>query len=209
MKKLLLTIMIASLLALPFGTVALAENQESPASAQELNYVPGEVPAQTDALESMTPAIHAAVLSMLNQNASSFDCGNELLAWETLYNMLSLYGQMDDRAEYQDGLLVLPSETVMDYTACLLSEPAVLAQPPHDLADRMVYDAASDSFLLSCGDDSLAESQLHSVTRENGSLHITGSLVYLVDNSDLVSFQAVLSPRDNMFGYTISSLELL
>ena len=32
---------------------------------------------------------------------------------------------------------------------------------------------------------------------------------YLVDGSDLAQFQATLQPRDNMFGYTITALELL
>ena len=38
---------------------------------------------------------------------------------------------------------------------------------------------------------------------------LTGSLSYLVDGSDLAQFQATLQPRDNMFGYTITSLVLV
>lgn len=210
MKKILLTAMIASLLVFPFGTVALAETQEaSAAPTDQACYVPGEVPAETGAVESMAPAIHAVILSMLNHDAAVFDGRDESVSWEALYNMLSLYGQMDDRSEYRGETLVLQSETVRDYAAALSSGSMALEQLPASLADRMRYQKASDSLLLTCGNDSLAEAQLGSVVKVNGSLHVTGSLVYLVDGSDLASFQATLAPQDNMFGYTITSLALL
>lgn len=210
MKKMLLTVMIASLLVFPFETVALAETQEASAvQTEELYYVPGEVPAETGAVESMTPAIHAVILAMVNHDASVFDGQDESVSWEALYNMLSLYGQMDDRSEYQGETLVLQSETARDYAAALLSGSMALEDLPASLSDRMRYQKASDSLLLTCGNDSLAEAQLESAVKVNGSLHVTGSLVYLVDGSDLASFQATLAPRDNMFGYTITSLELL
>lgn len=210
MKKMLLTVIIASLLVFPFGTVALAENQEvSAVQTEEPCYVPGAVPAETGAVESMTPAIHAVILSLVNHDSTVFDGQDESVSWEALYNMLSLYGQMDDRSEYQGENLVLPMETARDYAAALLPGSVALEELPASLSDRMRYQKSSDSLLLACGSDSLAEPQLGSVVKVNGSLLITGSLIYLVDGSGLADFQATLAPRDNMFGYTITSLELL
>ena len=49
-------------------------------------------------MESMSPALHALVLAMLNHDVKHFDLENSSLTWEGLYNMLSLYGQMDTRS---------------------------------------------------------------------------------------------------------------
>ena len=80
MKKLLLTAMIATLLIVPLQGVAMAENQEavSPETtvSQDSAFVPGEVPAQTDAVQSMTPAIHAMILAMFHHYLSQFDYSN-------------------------------------------------------------------------------------------------------------------------------------
>ena len=188
MKKFLLTGLIAALLILPLGNVALAESQEaSQPESQGEEYVPGGVPAQTGALESMEPALHAVLMAMLNHDAASFDTSDTALAWESLYNMLSLYGQLDDRSQYQGEDLLVPSEF---------------------LTDRLTCDAASDSYLVVCGNDSLAEIQIRSTQNSGGTLSVTGDLVYLVDGSSLAQFQAVLSPQDNMFGYAVTQLSL-
>lgn len=93
MKKLLLTTIIASLLILPFGTVAMADMTEAPdTQAEQLDYAPGNVPAETGALDSMTPALHAAILAMSIWAKGSWISPTPVAAWETLYNMLSLYG---------------------------------------------------------------------------------------------------------------------
>ena len=209
MKKLLLTALIASLLILPFGTVAMADMAEAPGSqAEQLDYAPGNVPAETGALDSMTPALHAAILAMVNLGQRELDLSHPVAAWETLYNMLSLYGQMDDRSEYLDEELVLPSETVMDYASALLTGAAPLGPIPEALSDRIRYDEGLDSYLLACGDDSLAEIQLASVRESGGSLSVDGSLVYLVDGSPLAQFHAQFARQDNMFGYVITNLTL-
>ena len=164
MKKLLLTTIIASLLILPFGTVAMADMTEAPdTQAEQLDYAPGNVPAETGALDSMTPALHAAILAMVNLGQRELDLSDPVAAWETLYNMLSLYRQMDDRSEYLDEELVLPSETVMDYASALFTGTAPLSPIPEALSDRIRYDGKLDSYLLTCGDDSLAEIQLTSM----------------------------------------------
>lgn len=214
MKKLLLTAMIATLLIVPFQGVAMAENQETLSSettvSQDSGFVPGEVPAQTDAVQSMTPAVHAMILAMFHYNLTQFDYSNPQLGWETLYNMLSLYGQMDERSEYLNEQLVLPVETARDFSSAIFSSFDQLGALPADLSDRMVYDAEVDSYLVTCGSDTLAEIHLsNSSEAADGTLTLTGTLSYLVDGSDLAQFQATLQPRDNMFGYTITALELV
>ena len=213
MKKLLLTTMIAAMLLIPLEGVAMANNQEagSPdtATVQEGGFVPGEVPAQTGAAQSMTPAVHAMILAMFHHGLTEFDFSDTELGWETLYNMLSLYGQMDERSDYVDEQLVLPVETVMDFSAAIYPSFSALGTLPADLSDRMVYDPEVDGYLVTCGNDSLAEIQLSdSQVGADGSLTLSGTLVYLVDGTALAQFHAVLQPRDNMFGYTIAALEL-
>ena len=221
MKKILLTAMLAAVLVLPMEGVALANTPETSSSevtapvsdtvqVQEgTDYVPGDVPAQTGALEAMTPAIHGAILATLHHDLAQFDFSNTQLGWETLYNMLSLYGQMDERSEYVGEDLVMPVETVMDFSAALFPSFDALGTIPQELADRMTYRSEIDSYRLVCGNDSLAQIQLDSSQREGSGLVLTGSLVYEVEDTSLVRFQAVLQPRDNMFGYTITSLELV
>ena len=213
MKKFILTTMIAALLVLPLEGVALAQSPEIPLSdapvMEEMDFTHGAVPAQTNALDSMTPAIHGVILAMLHQEQTQFQPSDPLTGWEALYNMLSLYGQMDDRADWAEEEMILPPETVMDYSAALVPNPEDLGELPEDLSDRIVYDGEADGFRLTCGSDSLAQVELASAQATDHGLELSGSLVYLVDGTDLAHFQAVLQPADNLFGYTILSLELL
>ena len=212
MKKLLLTVMIAALLVMPLEGAALAQTPEASApaeTAQEVDFDPGCVPAETDAASSMTPALHAVVLAMLHQEQTRFSPQDGGLVWESLYNMLSLYGQLDERSSYVDGDLILPMETVQDFSSALTSSLEDLGALPEDLADRMAYASEIDGYRLTCGDDSLAQIRLESSGVNGRSLELTGALVYLVDGTDLASFRVTLQPSDNLFGYTIAALELL
>ena len=211
MKKCFLTMMIAALLILPLESVAVAKTPSATSpetSAQGEAYVPGDVPAQIGAAESMTPALHAMVMAMVSHGITAYDPADPQVGWETLYNMLSLYGQLDERSEYVGEDLLLPRETVQDYAAALPMSVA-LGDLPDDLSDRMIYDASSDSYRVVCGNDSLAEIQLNQTVQTNGTLRLDGRLVYVVDGSSLAQFQAVLQPTDRMFGYVITSMELL
>ena len=213
MKKYLLAVLAAFLLMAPLqGVLVQAQEavpaQESAVEAQE-GYRPGDSPAQSGAAESMTPAIHAVVLAMLHYDAAVFDGAQTEMSWEALYNMLSLYGQMDERSDYIGENLVLPAETVMDFAAAVMPEISGLDGLPETLSDRMVYDSEIDSYLVTCGSDSLAQIQVEEQSYQDGALHLSGALVYLVDGSRLTGFRAVLTPRDNMFGYTLTRLELV
>ena len=62
-KKILTAALVTSMLILPVSSVGPAGSVEAPASAQTQGYLPGDVPAETDAAESMSPALHALVLA--------------------------------------------------------------------------------------------------------------------------------------------------
>lgn len=208
MKKLLLTALITSLLILPFGGTALAVPEEAAAPVPVNEYLPGRVPARTDAAEAMSPALHAVILAMMNQEASRFRSSDSLLAWESLYNFLSLYGQMDNRGELEDDVLLLPEETAWDYAAALDLNLEQMGGLPAGILDRLGYNNVSRCYEVTPGDDGLSQIQVRSVTPAASGLRLTGTLVYAPDGRDLVRFQATLQPRDNMFGYALTGLSL-
>ena len=214
MKKILLFIMTALLLLAPIA--AFAAEQTDPAAAPQpplSEEVPGPGPGSVPAGEDFTTAVdlslHAVILALLNHDAVRFDPADPVLAWESLYNMLSFYGQLDDRSEYRDGRLLIFSETVYDYAASVIPDFSILDELPPFLADRMEFSAEDDAFLVTCGTDSLSEIRATSAVLTGGQRLLTGSLIYLVDGSDLVQFRAVLEPADNMFGFTLSGIELI
>lgn len=206
LKKLLTAALVTSMLILPVSSVGPTGAGEAPASVQAQDYLPGDVPAETDAAESMSPALHALLLAMLNHDAGSFDFSDRALTWEGLYNMLSLYGQMDSRSVTEQGELFLPEETVLDYAAVLDIDLDALGDPPAAIRDRLNYDNVSRSYVVVCGTDNLAQIRVDSVTPSGGSYVLTGALVYEVENETLVRFQATLQPQDNMFGFVVSDL---
>ena len=208
MKKILTAALAAALLIVPFSAAAAPDQVELPLPPAA-NYVPGTAPAEVTVAEAMTPAVHAAMLAMLNHQVNSFAAEDTSLTWETLYNMLSMYGQLDDRAEYQGENLLIPAETVLDYAAALLPDVEALGQLPETLADRMTYDAASDSYLVVCGNDEMAEVSLQSAPLAHGRLLLTGALVSVEDGSALVRFQAVVKRADNLLGCELISMDLL
>ena len=156
----------------------------------------------------MSPVLHAMLLAMLNHDVKSFNLGGEL-AWEGLYNMLSLYGQLDSRCDEKNGELYLPEETVRDYAAALDADLEALGELPAGLRDRMNYDNVSCCYLLVCGEDDQVQVRTDSLRTEGTALLLSGALVDEVEGETLVRFQAVLQPRDNMFGYAVSALSIL
>lgn len=209
LKKLLAAALIASMLILPVSSVGPANPAEASAPEAAQGYLPGDVPAETDVMESMSPALHALVLAMLNHDATQFDFENSSLTWEGLYNMLSLYGQLDSRCDEKNGELFLPEETVRDYAAALDAGIEALGELPAGLRDRMNYDNVSRCYVLICGEDDQVQVRADSIQREGAALVLSGSLVDEVEGEALVEFQAVLRPRDNMFGYAVSALSII
>lgn len=210
MKKTLLTAFVASLLLLPLGNTALADYEEAPAQAPALSqdYLPGDMPAGMSATDSMAPALHGVILAMMNHEVQSLDFDNAELAWECLYNMLSLYGQLDSRSEMQDGLLLFPTETVQDYAAALNLSLEDLPPLPQELTDRLTFDPVSGVYQAVCGCDDLSQLQVRQVYSSADGLQLTGALVYVVEDMDLIQFQATLQYRDSMFGFAITELTM-
>ena len=209
MKKILMTALVASMMLVPFGAAAAVDQVEIPAPPQQMEFVPGTTPAEDSLTDVMSPAIHAAVLAMMNHQVSGFDTGDTALSWEGLYNILSMYGQLDERVEYQGAeSLLIPAETVADYAAALLPGMELEALP-ESLADRMTYDAASDSYLVVCGNAEMTEMVLTSAPLADGQILLTGSLVAVEDGSHLAEVQAVMDRADNLLGCELVSLALV
>lgn len=206
MKKTMLTLLIVSLFILPAGAAALSGQGE--VSDQGMQYVPGSVPAGTGMAETMTPALHGMVLAMLNRNVSAFDPDDSELAWESLYNMLSLYGQLDSRAQEEDEVLTVPVETAADYSAALNLSLQKLGSCPASLADRLRCNKGEGVYTLACGSDDLAQLRLLDVQPLRGGVQVSGALVYLVDGTELARFQAEIQPQDTMFGCAVTALTL-
>lgn len=207
-KRLLTAALITSMLILPVNSAGPTGQEEASPSAQAQDYLPGDVPAQTGAAESMSPVLHAMLLAMLNHDVSSFDLSDGELAWEGLYNMLSLYGQLDSRCDEKNGELFLPEETVRDYAAALDAGFEALGDLPAGLRDRMNYDNVSRCYLIICGADDQVQIQANSLRVEGTATVFSGALVDEVEGDTLVRFQAVLQPRDNMFGFAVSALSI-
>ena len=209
MKKLLLTALIAAMMALPLGTVAMADDKPLAESPAELEvYVPGEAPAQ-NSVQFMNPALHAVLLAMENHNAPSFTTDDPLMSWEMLYNLLSMYGQMDDRAFYDGELLVLPAETVMDFSAALFDAPLSPDTLPAELSDRITYQADADEYHLFCGSDDLSEVVITNIHDLGSALAVSGKLMFVAEEMELASFSATLAVADNLFGYTLAGLDVI
>lgn len=208
MKKISMALLISLVLLLPAGGTALAGHAEAPAPGEVREFLPGSVPAETGPAESMSPALHALVLACLDQEAVRFDLDDRNLAWEGLYIMLSLYGQMDSRSVTEEGELFLPEETVQDYAAALDLDLEELGEPPAAIQDRLDYDSASRCFVVVCGSDDLARIQVDSAPAPGGGLSLAGALVYEAEDQILARFQAELQPRDNMFGYAITAMDV-
>lgn len=208
MKKFLLTAVIASMLIVPLGNTALAGHEEAPAPVQVQEFLPGDVPAETGAAETMLPAVHGLVLALLNHDARVLDLSDGTLAWEGLYNMLSLYGQLDSRTSSDNGELFLPEETVRDYAAALELDVDSLPPLPAELRDRINYDNVSRCYVLFRGEDDQARLQLDSAVSGQSGLVLTGALIYEVDGQVLTRFQATLQSQDSMFGFSIRALTI-
>lgn len=207
-KKLAAAALIASMLVLPVNSVGPVPTEGASSPEQGQDYLPGDVPAETDAAESMSPAFHALVLAMLNHDVTRFSFEDHTLTWEGLYNMLSLYGQLDSRSSSDNGELFLPEETVQDYASALKVDVDALPPLPAELRDRINYDNVSRCYVIFRGEDDQARIQVDDACRAGGVLILTGSLVYEVDGQVLTQFQATLQPQDNMFGYAVTSLSL-
>lgn len=209
MKKFLVSFTLVAALLCSMSGLVYADSVTDLQERAGMDFVHGTVPAQSAAMDSMIPPVNAMVLSMLEHDLA-YDENSDVFVWNSLYYMISLYGQMDSRAELTDDSLILPSETVCDYAAALFTNYSGLPALPAALSDFVTYNADSDSYVLARGDAGLSETRIDAVTDLGGGVsQVSGALVALEDNSVLCRFTATLTANDSMFGCSISGLNIL
>ena len=109
MKKRILSLTLVFLLTVGMGSAAFAQAMQEPPANVSAEEIWREAPAQTSLSQSMYPAVHALVMAM-TENHLEYDPENSEFLWTTLYYMLSLYGERDQRAELTDEALFFPGE---------------------------------------------------------------------------------------------------
>ncbi len=180
----------------------LSTQVEAPLTDELNGYRDGDVPAGLSAVDAITPPVSALVLCMLEMGLD-YDQSDDSFYWSGLYYMLSLYGQMDSRAQFTDDTLILPAEAVADYAAALYAEFDGLPALPDEMAERIVlvdgeyYLARGDAGQLTCDITSTA-------SQADGTVLASGSMVSAVDGSAVCTFTVKLQPNNSMFGYAIS-----
>ncbi len=168
----------------------------------ELNpYRDGDVPAGLSAVDAITPPVSALVLCMLELGLD-YDQSDDSFYWSGLYYMLSLYGQMDSRAQFTDDTLILPPEAVADYAAALFAEFDGLPALPESMAERIQL--IDGEYHLARGDAGQLTCEITStVSQTDGTVLAYGDMVSAVDGSAVCTFTVKLQPNDSMFGYAI------
>jgi len=208
MKRVVLSLLLA-LSLLTVSGFSLAEEVQGPltsAGAEEAVFIPGSVPAESEAMTGMIAPVNAVVMCMV-ENDMAYDRTDGLFLWRSVYYMLSLYGEMDQRAELTGDTLIAPSEMVQDYAGAMFGSMPAL---PQGVDKRLSYDEKSDSYLLARGDAGQSETVFTSVTvRADGLVELSGAMRALDDGSEIAAFSALLTPKDNMFGYEICQLDIL
>ncbi len=164
-------------------------------------YRDGDVPAGLAVVDCITPPVSALVLCMLELDLD-YDQQDDSFYWSGLYYMLSLYGQMDSRAQLTDDTLILPAETVADYAAALFADFSGLPTLPDELAERIQL--IDGEYHLARGDAGQLTCDITSTTSQtDGSVLASGSMISAVDGSTVCTFTVKLQPNDSMFGYAI------
>ncbi len=164
-------------------------------------YRDGDVPAVSTVVDSITPPVSALVLCMLELDLD-YDQKDESFYWNGLYYMLSLYGQMDSRADLTDDTLILPAEAVADYAAALYADFSGLPTLPEELVDRISCE--NGNYYLARGDAGQLTTLISSTdTQSSGNLLVSGSLISSASGDTVCTFLVELQPNDSMFGYAI------
>ena len=186
MKKLILSLTLIALLTASLGGVAFAQSQQEPLPEVTTETAQGSAPAQAHL---------------------DYDPEDPEFLWTSLYYMLSLYGEMDERSELTDDTLILPSEVVQDYAAALYPDVATLPEIPAPISERISYRASDGAYRLARGDEGLSQVTVEPpIYLSSGAVVMNGALESLEDGSALRKFQVTLAARDCMFGYIITDL---
>ncbi len=206
-KKLVSALMIVAMLC-SLGGLAYADNVKDLRHRDGVEFISGTVPAESAELEGMIPPVNALVMSML-EHGLPYDESSDVFLWNSVYYMISLYGQMDSRAQLTDDRLILPGETVADYAAALFFNYSGLPELPEQMKDRVTYNAAMDTYSLARGDAGLSETQILQIRyMANGGVEVFGAVISLADEQIMCTFTADLYPNNSMFGYSIAGLNI-
>lgn len=158
MKKWMIALMMAALLIVPMGGIAYARRRGS-ARRPGCRGIHTRRRARPERhMDAMVAPVNALVMCMVEQGLAYND-QDDVFLWNSLYYMLSLCGQMDERAELTDDMLILPAETVADYAGALFSNFDGLPALPREMNGRVSYDWQNDTFRLARGDAGLTETR--------------------------------------------------
>lgn len=216
MKKLIPLLLAVCLLVTPMMGKVSADDHDhaiSPelfqqSAEQDMIFPAGSVPADSALLDGIQLPIHALVLSM-TEHEENYDIQSPDFVWDGLYYALSMYGQADDRAQLTQDALLLPSESVHDFSRALFARLEVLPAIPAQLTDFISYESTTDTYRLSLGDFAQTQPQLGEPTpQSDGSFILDGTLTALEDGSPLCSFRVTLLENDTMFGFSILDVSL-
>jgi len=216
MKNRISLLLAVCLLLIPMMAKVSADNHDaslpieplSQASAPEMIFPAGSVPADSALLDGIHLPIHALVLSM-TEHDRQYNIQSPEFIWNALYYALSMYGVADDRAQLTQEALMLPSEAVHDFARALFAQVEELPQIPLSLHEFVSYETATDTYLLSLGDFAETQTLLGELSpQQNGVFLLNGTLTALEDNAPLCTFRATLLENDTMFGFSILDVSL-
>lgn len=216
MKKLIPVLLALCLLAAPMTAMVSAGNNDlfvppstaDEATVQDVAFLAGCVPADSELTDAIALPIHALVLSM-TEHDQCYDIQSPEFVWTGLYYALSMYGEADDRALLTQEALLLPSESVHDFARALFAQIEALPPIPLQLTDFVSYETTTDTYRLSLGDFAQTQPQLDKLTPQtDGSFILDGTLTALEDSAPLCSFRVTLLENDTMFGFSILDASL-
>lgn len=216
MKKIIPLLLAVCLLLTPMMAKVSADDQTQviipdplpQATAPDVVFPAGSVPADCALLDGIQLPIHALILSMA-EHEHDYDIQSPAFVWTALYYALSMYGEADDRAQLTQDALMLPSEAVHDFARALFAKLEKLPQTPTHLSDFVHYEATTDTYRLSLGD--FAETQIQTgnlISQADTSFLLDGRLTALEDSSPLCTFNVTLLENDTMFGFSIVDVSL-
>ena len=216
MKKFIPILLALCLMVAPMTENVFADNHNQNVTASTVDettnpdvvFLAGTVPADSELTDAILLPIHALVLSM-TEHELTYNDQSAPFVWNALYYALSLYGQADDRAQLTEDALLLPSESVHDFSRALFAKMDELPALPDELDGFVCYDAASDVYHLALGDFAPTQTQLSALSPlSGGTFAVDGTLTSLEDNTPLCSFRVTLVENDTMFGFSILDVSL-
>ncbi len=219
MKKAITALLLLFALLLPMTSGVVAEEQPrtltppavesaSPAEPAEV-FLPGSVPALSAPFEAINLPLNAVALAMVEHNLA-YNSADDAFVWTALYYALSIFGQMDDRAQLTDEALLVPSETVQDYLRALFRDRSQLPPLPTGPQAAVSYDPVTDLYALTLGDLAQSTMTLDAPSpAHSGLVSVTGTLTDPGSGQVICHVQALLETNESMFGCSIVQVDII